>query len=145
MALINDPPGRAIGTALRSQVAALRARSPRGKAVFPVRIAALPALPGPAAGPEFTVGSGEHLDLAARTEAVGTLLDLAGDTERPPWLLLFRPGRPGVHDADAEWLAAALAAYGETGRELTFVVITRTGWYDPRSGACRTWARLRTA
>ena len=149
MALLSDPVTRETGTALRSQVAALRARTPRGRTAFPVHICAVaaPATPPATAvaeDPRFTVGVRERLDLAARTEAVGTLLDLAGERSAPPWLLLFRPGRPGAHDADAEWLAAALAAYAEAGKDLTFVVITRTGWFDPRSGAGRTWARLRT-
>ena len=48
-----------------------------------------------------------------------------------------------LHDVDAAWLAAAGQAFGESGRHLTLVVVTRQGWWDPRSGTSRVWKRLR--
>jgi hypothetical protein len=50
-----------------------------------------------------------------------------------------------VQDVDARWLAAARASYAEAGLPLTFVVVNRRGWRDPRSGLGRTWARVRPA
>jgi hypothetical protein len=44
---------------------------------------------------------------------------------------------------DAEWLSAARSAFAEAGVDLTMVVVTRRGWWDPRSGRRREWKRLR--
>lgn len=61
-----------------------------------------------------------------------------------PFVWLTRRGDPAVlQDLDARWLAAARAAYAEAGSPLTFVVVGRRGWHDPRSGVGRTWVRLR--
>jgi hypothetical protein len=61
-----------------------------------------------------------------------------------PLVWLTRRGDPVVlQDVDARWLAAARAAYAEAGVPLTFVVVGRRGWHDPRSGTGRTWVRLR--
>lgn len=86
------------------------------------------------------------LDHAQRTDIVGVLLD---QVERqlpaePPMVWITRAGDVGqVHDIDAAWLAAARQAFAESGLPLTLIVITRSGWFDPRSGACRRWRRLR--
>jgi hypothetical protein len=36
-----------------------------------------------------------------------------------------------------------VAAFAEVGEDATFVVVTRHGWADPRSGVGRTWKRIR--
>ena len=54
-----------------------------------------------------------------------------------------RTGPLELQDVDAAWLAAALAAAAEADRDLTLVVVSRHGWWDPRSGARTTWRRLR--
>ena len=47
-------------------------------------------------------------------------------------------------DLDLAWVQAVRAAGAEAGVELTLVVVTRKGWFDPRSGVRREWKRLRT-
>jgi hypothetical protein len=56
---------------------------------------------------------------------------------------LTRPGDLDVQDVDLAWLRAIAAVSDETDRMLPFVVVTRRGWRDPRTGAGRSWARLR--
>jgi hypothetical protein len=36
-----------------------------------------------------------------------------------------------------------VAAFAEREEDATFVVVTRHGWTDPRSGVGRTWRRIR--
>lgn len=88
------------------------------------------------------VRSDEPTDHALRADIVAALVQRceAGAT---PLAWLTRPGELAVEDADAAWLAAASQAYGEAGRQLVFVAVTRHGWLDPRSGLSRRWVRLR--
>ncbi|HEX5862428.1 MAG TPA: hypothetical protein VFY58_11325, partial [Nocardioides sp.] len=60
-----------------------------------------------------------------------------------PLVWLTRTGDFVLEDPDAAWLSAARSAYAEVGIDLTMVVVTRRGWWDPRSGASREWTRLR--
>jgi len=86
----------------------------------------------------------EHrLDHALRIEVVAALLSRARVAMRRPVLWLTRAGDLGTEDVDLRWLAAARQAYGEARVPMAMVVVTRAGWYDPRSGARREWARLR--
>jgi hypothetical protein len=48
-----------------------------------------------------------------------------------------------VQDVDLAWLRTVATVNGETERDLAYVVVTRDGWRDPRTGAGRTWLRLR--
>jgi hypothetical protein len=73
---------------------------------------------------------------------VAALLRRTAGTE-PRLVWLTRPGDLALQDLDAAWLAATRAAGAEAGLPLTMVVVTRHGWRDPRSGAGRTWKRLR--
>jgi hypothetical protein len=94
----------------------------------------------------FTVLLHEPTDHALRTDIVASMLGrpTVDRPERPtPWVWLGRIGDLALHDLDAQWLAAACTAYAEAGSDLTMVVVTRRGWRDPRSGATRTWARVR--
>ncbi|MEI7058135.1 hypothetical protein WBG06_20075 [Nocardioides sp. CCNWLW239] len=50
---------------------------------------------------------------------------------------------PEFEDVDLRWLAAARQAFREIGEPLTYVVVTRNAWIDPRSGLSRRWKRLR--
>jgi hypothetical protein len=81
-------------------------------------------------------------DFAIRCDVVGTLLER---TERPTMVWMTRSGRPDESsDEDLSWLAATQAAFREAAVPLArFVIVTRYGWLDPRSGATRTWRRLR--
>jgi hypothetical protein len=60
-----------------------------------------------------------------------------------PLVWVTRTGDFVLEDSDAAWLSAARSAYAEAGVPLTMVVVTRRGWWDPRSGASREWKRLR--
>jgi hypothetical protein len=83
------------------------------------------------------------LDAALRVEIVAALLLRVRREVAAPWVWLTRAGELDRHDVDADWLAAARAAYAEAGVPLAMVVVTRSGWVDPRSGTLRRWRRLR--
>ncbi|WP_028650691.1 hypothetical protein [Nocardioides halotolerans] len=83
----------------------------------------------------------EPADHSLRTDLVAALRARAGAHDDLVWLT--RCGGPDLQDVDVRWLAAARAAYDEAGAALTFVVVDRHGWRDPRSGLARTWARVR--
>lgn len=61
----------------------------------------------------------------------------------PPLVWLTRGGAHTLEDVDATWVAAATAAGAEAGIPVTVVVVTRQGWWDPRSGVRQEWRRLR--
>jgi hypothetical protein len=91
----------------------------------------------------------ERSDPGLRTDVVAALRVRAaqsGAADHPDTLVwLSRAGGPELQDVDVQWLTAARAAYEEAGAPLTFVVVTRRGWRDPRTGLSRTWVRLRPA
>jgi hypothetical protein len=90
------------------------------------------------------VDLGGPTDPGLRTDVVAALRVRArGPSEQLVWLT--RSGGLDLQDVDARWLAAAWAAYGEAEAPLTFVVVNRRGWRDPRSGSGRTWTRIRPA
>ena len=84
----------------------------------------------------------EPTDPGLRTDVVAALRHRAGPApDQLVWLT--RGGGLDLEDVDARWLTGARAAYDEAQAPLTFVVVTRHGWRDPRSGLGRTWARVR--
>lgn len=83
------------------------------------------------------------LDQALRTDVVAAMLARQRTTSVAPLVWLTRTGDLCLQDVDAAWLAASRGAAAEAGLPLTMVVVTRRGWWDPRSGATRTWRRLR--
>jgi hypothetical protein len=85
------------------------------------------------------------LDHALRCDVLEAMLKRAGNSarDRPLMTWLTRPGSLDPQDIDLAWLRAVTAVNGETDRALAYVVVTRDGWRDPRSGAGRTWQRLR--
>ncbi len=89
----------------------------------------------------LTVDAAEPADPGLRTDVVAALRVRAGATGPHVWLT--RSGGLELQDVDAQWLAAARAAYAEAEQPLSFVVVGRRGWRDPRSGLSRTWARVR--
>jgi hypothetical protein len=92
----------------------------------------------------FAVRPAQPMEHALRADVVAALLPrLAASPERPPLVWLTRPGELCLQDVDAAWLAAARTAFAEAGLPLTMVVVTRQGWWDPRSGLRREWKRLR--
>lgn len=86
----------------------------------------------------------DRLDQTLRTDAVAAMrraTQREGGIEPLVWLT--RTGALELQDVDAAWLAASRAAYAEAGAPLVMVVANRHGWWDPRTGATRTWRRLR--
>jgi hypothetical protein len=92
-------------------------------------------------GPVISVTDDRAWDHGLRTDIVATVL--AEVTEPAPLTWLTRAGSGSLQDVDAAWLGPVLAAYAEHRREPTFVVVTRHGWTDPRSGLTRQWKRIR--
>ncbi len=124
--------------ALRLAVARFRASEPRR--TFPPVV----HVGRPGGGHVEFVDLTEHrLDHALRTEVTAALLSRAQTGMRRPVLWLTRAGMLGTEDLDLRWYAAARAAYGEAGVPLAMVVVTKSGWYDPRTDARREWKRLR--
>jgi hypothetical protein len=91
-------------------------------------------------GPARSVADDPVWDHGLRTEIAGAVLRAAGD---PPWVWVTRSGPRELQDVDAAWLGAALAAAAERRVDVAYVVVTRHGWVDPRSGLCREWRRIR--
>lgn len=81
-------------------------------------------------------------DAALRADLMAALL--ARSPIATPLVWLTRPGDLITHDVDAAWLSAALTAWSEAGRDLVWVVVTRHGWWDPRSDLRREWQRIRS-
>jgi hypothetical protein len=79
-------------------------------------------------------------DSGLRTEIAGAVLRAAGD---PPWVWVTRSGPLALQDVDVAWLRATLAAAAERQVDVVYVVVTRHGWVDPRSGLRREWRRIR--
>jgi hypothetical protein len=69
--------------------------------------------------------------------------ELYGQTAQPPWLWLRRELGFVMSDLDATMLAGALYFAAEKGLDLTYFAISRAGWWDPRTGACRDQLRIR--
>lgn len=81
-------------------------------------------------------------DHGLRTDVIAAMrLRARAGREHLVWLT--RTGGLELQDVDSTWLAAARAAYAEAQAPLTFVVVNRHGWRDPRTGAGQSWSRLR--
>ena len=91
----------------------------------------------------FAVVPEEPMDHALRADVLAALLQRARRGSAVPMVWLTRPGELELQDVDAQWLAAARSAASEARVVLTLVVVTRSGWVDPRSGAHRVWKRMR--
>jgi len=96
--------------------------------------------------PHFVLPADIAADRTVRTDAIAAMLERSradGVTRPLCWLV-----RPGGLDSwltalESDWLAAARTAYAEADERLVFVLVSRRGWRDPRSGLGRTWERLR--
>ena len=135
---IQEPMTRSLHRTLRRAVLE-HAASERRRVFLPVLHVGTPG------GPQALFASGPlgATDHGLRTDVVAALLrrTAGAPDERLVWLT--RAGDFERQDLDAFWLAAARAAALEAGVPLTMVIVNRHGWWDPRSGAGRTWKRLR--
>jgi len=136
--VLTDPLDLRSRRALRALVFALHRRTATTRTQFPLRVCV--GGPDGVVG-EFVVSATDRLDLPARTDVLGALVDAA--TSPTPWVWIERRGLLEDHLADAAWLAATLQVAAESGRDLGFFVVTRKGWRDPRSGASHAWVRPR--
>ena len=138
---LREPVDPRLARSLRA--AALELRDRRRGRRFPAEVSVGgPGLP-PRLRPVFEVDADDRLDLTLRTEVAAALLALARRSGLEPVAWLARPGPLAWHDQDAAWWPALAAAYAEASVPLVAVVVTKTGWYDPRSGLRREWRRLR--
>ena len=139
---LSDPLARRTSALLRQAV--LTHVSVERRRVHPgVLHVGVPGGPGAA----LSLDEVEPSDPGLRTDVVAALrvralLHVAA-AEDEPLVWLTRAGGLELQDVDQQWLTAACSAYGEAGAPLSFVVVNRHGWRDPRSGLCRTWVRLR--
>lgn len=136
---IREPVPRAIATVLR-RAALDHARAEHRRGFPPLLHVGFPG----GAEELFTLAPGEPADHALRADVVAALLHRCRrSTDRLPLVWLTRAGPLELQDVDAAWLAAARTAAAEAGTPLAMVVVTRHGWWDPRSGVRRSWKRLR--
>lgn len=90
----------------------------------------------------FEIDPDDVLDQALRVEVVEAMCRSSLAREVVPLVWLTRP--EDQHDEqDSAWVAAVNAAAAELGVRLELVVVTRRAWRDPRTGAGRSWVRLR--
>jgi hypothetical protein len=100
-------------------------------------------VPG-AAGLSYEPRRDESMEHGLRADLVAAFLRrTSGEPSGEPLVWLTRTGGFVLEDVDAAWLSAARSAFAEAGVSLTMVVVTRRGWWDPRSGRRREWKRLR--
>lgn len=126
----------------RAAVLSFKESAPRGRAPMSLHVgvpdtanACHVVLPGQALG--------QALDQALRTDIAAGLLQRTAAQAPDRWGWLARVGSLALHDADVVWSAAWYAACAEGEVDVPFVVVTRTGWRDPRTGVGREWSRLR--
>jgi hypothetical protein len=80
-------------------------------------------------------------DAGLRADVAGALLRSAVTGTTTAWVT--RPGSLVLQDVDADWLGPLLRSAEENDVDLTYVVVTRHGWVDPRTGVHRKWKRIR--
>jgi hypothetical protein len=133
MPVLRDPLPLAHRRLLRSAVLRLATTDHRRR-VPPVLHLGVPG------GATATVADDPTWDHGLRTEIVGAVLRARGD---PLWVWVTRSGPLSVQDVDAAWLGPTVAAAAERGVDPAYVVVTRHGWLDPRSGLLQEWKRIR--
>ena len=95
---------------------------------------------GTPGGIAVTVTDDRRWDHGLRTELVGAVLRSLQD---PAWVWVTRVGPLSLQDVDVAWLGPTVTAARERGSDPAFVVVTRHGWRDPRSGVGQQWQRIR--
>jgi hypothetical protein len=122
----------------RAAVLSFKESAPRGRAPVTLHV----GVPD-AANACHVVLAGQALDQALCTDIAAGLLQRTAARAPNRWGWLTRVGSLALHDADVLWSAAWYAACAEAEVEVPLVVVTRTGWRDPRTGVGREWSRLR--
>ena len=122
----------------RAAVIDFKEAMPRGRAPVSLHV----GVPGRVVA-THVVERGQVLDQALRTDISAALLQRTSAAAGHRWAWLTRSGSLSLHDADVAWSAAWYAACAESRVDVPFVVVTRTGWRDPRSDVLREWSRLR--
>jgi len=135
---VTAPITRTHHAVFRAAVLCFKETAPRGWAPVSLHV----GVPDKAFASHVVV-PGQALDQALRTDIAAALLQRTTSQSPHRWGWLTRVGSLALHDADVVWAAAWYAACGEAGVDLPFVVVTRTGWRDPRTGVQREWSRLR--
>ncbi len=139
---VSAPITRTEHAVLRAAVLEFKEATPRGRVPVSLHV----GVPGRASA-RHLVERGQSLDQSLRTDIAAALLQrtsAAGDQRwAQRWAWLTRSGSLALHDADVAWAAAWYAACAEREVDVPFVVVTRTGWTDPRTGVLREWSRLR--
>lgn len=87
-----------------------------------------------------TVVDDRRWDAGLRADIAAAVLRSASGTATA-WVT--RPGDLALQDVDAAWLGPLLRSAEERGVDLVYVVVTRHGWVDPRTGIRREWSRIR--
>jgi len=121
---------------LREAVLALREAEPRTR--FPTALHV--GVPG---GRTLTHLCDGLEDEALATDVVAAMLQRLAPEVPDPLVWLTRAGHLSLHDDDVRWAAPVERAHQQAGRRPRFVVVTRDGWRDPRTGALQQWRRLR--
>lgn len=122
----------------RGAVLEFKEAYPRGRSPVSMQV----GVPGRLVA-RHVVEHGQVLDQALRTDIAAALLQRTAAAAGHRWAWLTRIGSLALHDADVAWSAAWYAACAEAGVDMAFVVVTRTGWRDPRTDVLREWSRLR--
>lgn len=133
-------PSAAVAALLRTAVFA-HATSERRRIFGPVLHVGVPGMDHPVT-PALLDGEG---DPALRTDVVAAMLTAhrRSGTDTRPVAWLTRSGELTLHDADAAWIGPVGAAYEEAALDPCFAVVTKQGWWHPRSGVRRVWKRPR--
>lgn len=138
---ITEPEPRLLQTLLRRAV--LEHAGSERRRVFPAVLHV--GTPG-GTSTSFEITADEPTDHALRVDVVEAMLRrvrrrAVDSTLTLAWLT--RPGRLDPQDVDLWWLAAVRSAAAELDLALPMVVVNRTSWRDPATGATREWRRLR--
>jgi hypothetical protein len=96
---------------------------------------------GTPGGPTTRVEDDRHWDGGLRADIAGAVLPVGDRPSATAWLT--RPGSLVLQDVDADWLGPLLRSAEESEVDLVYVVVTRHGWVDPRTGVRREWRRIR--
>ena len=138
--VVREPVARADQARLRRLVVELKAAERRRRFPAVLHVGG-PGRPEVGRCAEPLDPSGSQLDQALRCDLLEAVLRRAPPGPVMTWLT--RPGDLEDQDLDLAWLRVVVAVNGETGRALPYLVVTREGWRDPRSGVSRRWRRVR--